>query len=92
MLCYFIPQVDASFLTFNEDAYVQAKLTAIEEDDDHSNGKGVAETSLVLYKVSEKKESATTSKKKKIGEPKTRHYIKFFLNQSFLKTQENKEL
>ena len=90
MLCYFIPQVDVSFFTNNDDAFVQAKLTAIEEDDDNSNGKGVAYSSLVLYKVSDvqkvDKKKETTGKKKKIGEPKSRHYINFLLNQSFLKT------
>ena len=95
MLCYFIPQVDVSFFKNNDDAYVQAKLNAIEEDDDNSNGRGVAYTSLVLYKVSDvqkvdkKKEAANT--KKKIGEPKSRHYINFLINQSFLRTQEYKE-
>ena len=60
-------------------------MTAIEEDDPNSNGKGVAQSSIVLYKVSDvqkydhkKKEAA--GKKKKIGEPKSRQYINFFLN------------
>ena len=35
---------------------VQAKLTSIVEEDINSNGKGVTETSLILYNVSEVKE------------------------------------
>ena len=43
-----------------------------------------------VQKIDKKKE--VSGKKKKIGEPKSRHYINFLLNQSFLKTQEFKEL
>ena len=53
-LIYFILQPDAQFLRQGNDAYVQAKLEAIEpEDDDDQNGEGVAPSSVVLYKVSE---------------------------------------
>ena len=48
-----------------EDSYVQAKLNSIGEEDVNSNGRGVAESVVVLYKVSEAKEEE--SKKKKDG-------------------------
>jgi len=37
----------------NKAAYVQAKLNSIADEDVNSNGMGVCETSLTLYKVSE---------------------------------------
>ena len=51
-LVFFILQPDTQFLRAQNDCYVLAKLVAIEEDED-SNGKGVVQSSVVLYKVSE---------------------------------------
>lgn len=54
-LCFFILQPDVSsvFSAQRSEIYVQAKLNAITEDDINSNGAGVAESTLVLYNVSE---------------------------------------
>lgn len=58
LLQYFIKQPDVKFLRLNkpdgtEEAYVQAKLTAFGDDDDHSNGTGVCDTYLVLFNVND---------------------------------------
>ena len=77
----------------------------------NSNGKGVTNTSLILYNISEVKESENKEKKgqfdsnktikskkkekKKEGavkEPKDRKMVEFYLNQSFLRTQEKKDI
>lgn len=71
-------------------------MTAIEPDDD-GNGQGVVQSSVVLYRVSEKlndkknKDANRKKKKKVVQEPRDRNYIWFFLNQSYLRTQEMKE-
>ena len=62
-LCFFILQPDATFVRDGDDAYVQAKLNSIGEEDANSNGQGVAESVVVLYKVSEGKEEETKKKK-----------------------------
>lgn len=54
-LCFFILQGDVSFIKpegARTEAYVQAKLFAIDDDDINSNGLGVVETTVVLYDVS----------------------------------------
>ena len=80
-------------------------MKSIEEEDMNSNGKGVTNTSLILYNISEVKEKKgqfdankiTKSKKKEkkkegaVKEPKDRKMVEFYLNQSFLWTQEKRE-
>ena len=62
-LCFFILQPDATFVRVGDDSYVQAKLNSIGEEDVNSNGRGVAESVVVLYKVSEGKEEEMKKKK-----------------------------
>ena len=67
----------------------------MDDEDYDSNGKGIAQSSVTLYKVSEALKAADTSKKQKkslIREPKSRDFANFNLNQSFLRTQENKDV
>lgn len=109
-LKYFILQPDVALIEHNNVTKVQAKLRSIIEEDINSNGKGVTETSLILYNVSEVKEKkqnqdgagdankAKSKKKKKkssalkiVKEPKDRMIIDFYLNQTFLRTQEKKD-
>ena len=56
-------QPDVTFVRVGEDSYVQAKLNSIGEEDVNSNGQGVAESVVVLYKVSEGKEEEMKGKK-----------------------------
>ena len=67
----------------------------MDDEDQDSNGKGIAQSSITLYKVSETIRAVETSKKQKkslIREPKSRDFANFNLNQSFLRTQENKDV
>jgi hypothetical protein len=64
-LIYFILKSDVSFLTVGLDAYVQAKLDAIGDEDANSNGLGICESSLILYKVSSPKENKKENGKRK---------------------------
>ena len=97
-LCFFVLQRDVTYVKCGQDAYIQAKLQSIDDEDLNSNGKGIAQSSVTLYKVSEplkSKQSGDPAKSKKkslIREPKTRDYANFNLNQSFLRTQENKDV
>ena len=59
---------------------MQAKLTAIDDDDINSNGLGVVETTIVLYDVSSQVQEKASGKKSNAREPRTRHYAKFYLN------------
>ena len=54
-LKYFIKDPDCMFVRKNEDAYIQAKLVGIEDEDQIGNGDGYVDTKLSLYKVSESK-------------------------------------
>ena len=54
-LKYFIKDPDCIFVRKNEDAYIQAKLVGIEDEDQIGNGDGYVDTKLSLYKVSESK-------------------------------------
>ena len=87
-LIYAILQPDVVYLLVDGKAFVQAKLTAAEEDGDAS-GKGVTETSAVLYSVDGKRtDDNKLGKKKLAGEPKERVNIGFYVNQTFLRAQE----
>ena len=74
---------DAQFLKIEGRAYIQAKLTAMAEEDHNTNGQGVSETRACLYWV----DSAPKKDKKIVGEPKDSETVRFYLNQSFLRTQ-----
>ena len=99
-LKYFILQPDVALIEHDGSAKVQAKLKSLEDEDINSNGKGVTQTSLILYNVSESKQKDANktnkskpgkNKEKKSGivrEPKDRKMVEFYLNQSFLRTQE----
>ena len=63
---FFILQPDAQFLRSKDKAYVQAKLTATENEDDEVNGKGVTRSSIVLYTVSKKKKQKQRTREKKL--------------------------
>ena len=54
-LKYFIKEPDCIFVRKSEDAYIQAKLVGIEDEDQIGNGDGYVDTKLSLYKVSESK-------------------------------------
>ena len=75
-------------------AYVQAKLNAISDEDQNTEGKGVAESQVILYRVSEPlKDNSKKDRKGKVKvvqTPSTRLHVKFYLNESFLRTQEKK--
>lgn len=60
----------------------------------HSNGEGVTETSAVLYSIdaSVAKKDKESTRKKAAGEPKERFNVRFYLDQSFLKTQEKDDI
>ena len=95
-LVFFIKQPDVKFLNNGKEAFVQGKLTAVDDTDDDSNGVGVVRSQVVLYNVNEPLVSKHAKKKNKVKEklkqePRDRDYIKFYLNQSFLRTQEQKE-
>ena len=62
-LKYFILQPDVTLIEHEGVWKVQAKLKSIEEEDMNSNGKGVTNTSLILYNISEVKESENKEKK-----------------------------
>ena len=53
MLTFFIFQPDVSFLRYGQGSFIQAKLRSTDDEDENSNGKGVVESSIVLYRVSE---------------------------------------
>lgn len=79
-------------------AYVQAKLTSVADDGEDGKDKGVAQTSVTLYQVSESiKQSGGAQKKNDtrkllVKEPRSREYATFYLNSSFLRTQEKKDV
>ena len=56
-LKYFILQPDVDVIEHDGVAKIQAKLKSVGEEDINSNGKGVTNSSLILYNVSEAKES-----------------------------------
>ena len=60
------------FLKTDYDSYVVAKLNASGDEDINSNGKGVCDASLVLYKVSalKKNKKDSNGRKKLVSEPK----------------------
>ena len=51
-LMYFIYNSSVSFFRVGPMSYVQSKLSAIEKWDENSNGTGVVESTVVLYRVS----------------------------------------
>ena len=67
-LRYFIKQPDVKFLRVRkkgiEEAYVQSKLTAIESQDEGSNGTGVVESQVILYNVNKEPKAKKESKSK----------------------------
>ena len=103
-LIYFIKQPDVKFLhnKHTNEAFVQAKLNAISDQDENSNGTGVVETQVILYNVNQNQDKQNNQKNTKVGkdgkkqkqtkksqlaaEPTERDYIKFYVNQSFLRT------
>ena len=95
-LKYFIKEGDCIFVRQNEDAYIQAKLVGIEDEDQTGNGDGYVDTELNLYKVSEKPEAGKGNmhkrhkkKKKKLEPSKT--VLRFLINQSLEKCQATKD-
>ena len=53
---------------------------------------GVCESSVILYKVSDKpKELKKGEPEKVLGEPRERKTVNFYINQSYIRVQENKE-
>ena len=77
---------DAQFIYVGNQAWIQAKLKALAEEDNNNNGKGVSETMAVLYNIDSNVEKSKV--KKVVGEPKESDTVRFYLNQSFLRTQE----
>ena len=59
---------------------MQAKLTAAADEEDTSNGIGVAETSMVLYNVDADREKAKDGTTKPANEPKDAKVVRFYLN------------
>ena len=89
-LKYFIKEGDCIFVRNKDDAYVQAKLVGIEDEDQTGNGDGFVDTELNLYLVSEKsqKDTANTKKSKKKKKKKlepSKTVLRFLVNQSFEK-------
>jgi len=70
-------------------------LVAFDEEDESSNGLGIASSQVILYSVSEnlsyQRDKKNAGKKFIVKEPKEKKYVKFYLNQSYLRTQEKKE-
>ena len=83
-LKYFIKEPDCIFVRKKEDAYIQAKLVGIEDEDQTGNGDGYVDTELNLYRVSESSTEAAgktlmkKKKKKKLEPSKT--VLKFLVN------------
>lgn len=71
---------DVQFLHDETTAYVQAKLTAVPDEDQSSNGKGVAESSLIIYNVDCDVSDNSKDKKQLANVPKKNSTINFFLN------------
>lgn len=94
-LRYFIKEPDVIFVRKGEDAYIQAKLTGIEDEDQTGNGDGYVDTELNLYKVSETLQTIPgvplklKKKKKKLEPSKT--VLKFLVNQSLEQCQATKD-
>ena len=91
-LTYFIKETDAIFLRHDGNAYIQGKMTALEEEDITGNGDGYVETEVSLYNISEpkKKKAAGKAKSRKSMEP-SRQVVKFLINQTFLQSQEKED-
>ena len=70
---------------------MQSTLTSVADDDPTSNGKGVAETSMIIYNVDSVCLDSKEAKRQLVEVPKENLQVRFYLNQSFLKTQERHE-
>ena len=90
-LIFQIMRHDVQFLRLKNQSFVQAKLTAAADEEDTSNGIGVAETSMVLYNVDADREKAKDGTTKPANEPKDAKVVRFYLNQSYIKTQERSD-
>jgi hypothetical protein len=92
MLTFFIFQPDVSFLRYGQGSFVQAKLRSTDDEDENSNGKGVIESSVVLYRVSENMPKGTgkgaDKKLKYKKEPVEQRVVKFYANQALIRAQE----
>ena len=84
-LKYFIKEQDTVFVRHGQEAYVQAKLVGIEDENQIGNGEGYVESEIFLYKVSESADQTKSNilhrrkKKKKKLEP-SKKLLKFYLN------------
>ena len=83
-LKYFIKEPDCIFVQKDKDAYIQAKLVGLEDEDKTGNGDGYVDSELNLYKVSESSEAGKghenkKKKKKKKLEP-SKQILKFLIN------------
>ena len=89
-LMFFIFNRGVNFFQAAGKSYVQSKLSATDEADEHSNGTGVVEASVTLYQVSQKISGNLKEKKrKKLGymrEPENPREVCFFMNQTILRT------
>ena len=79
-LIFLIMRHDVQFMRDDKAAYVQAKLTAVPDEDESSNGKGVAETSLIIYNVDSEVSDNSDDRKKLANVPKKNTTINFYLN------------
>ena len=73
-----------------EKTYIQAKLVAAASTDVDSKGEGVSEASVVIYNIDEAiidKKEKNLSRKKAAEAPRDRYNLRFYLDQSFLRTQ-----
>ena len=82
VLVFQIIEKDVSYLEIKGESFIQAKCQALGEEDESGNGKGVTETSAILYNIS----SALNMKQKMAIAPKERINFRFYLNESFLRT------
>ena len=86
---------DVTYLQVDGKAHIQAKFTARADEDTNGNGMGVAETDVILYNIdstAKKSDKANDQKvKKAVGEPKERTTCNFYINQSYLRTQEKND-